>query len=533
MAQPKMKIVPLNHAEIVPVRQPEIVPIVRDLNLIKDGEYHEILSAPLTVFKIPTVIHETLQKKKLDPIIYTMGKCGQIEPITVVKRPDGLYITHGVNRFVAAGILGIPMLKYVVIDIPDSEIIKYRMIQNQSIKRSYLELCSSAEHILNLVGKSQGKKRDLLGFQNMASDEEFGEVGKDRFDLACAVLGIKMKSSTLRKLMEVFWYETARPKEERLGLLEFLDKGKLSIDGAKKMIKSPKLPENKPPVLPLHPINGGDKIVWYQLHNKSAMDMSEVPDESVRLAIDSHPYLWQRKYRNQDELCHGWEDTVEEYVANFVKFCREKWKKLVAGGVLVTILGETYKGGYKGVGTKVETALDKDGWIILDMNPWEKTNGKYAPHPNRFINSYERIIVAQKPGAKPYFKEVERESSTKKFKVKPTSSGGVYLATPDTCITNVIRTSVHNSKELKVIDEDFQHDAPCVESVYKIFIEAYSQVGDVLLESFIGSGTAAIGIEMGRSIIGYDVDPESIEFSKKRCEEFLKKYDQNQLLQAA
>lgn len=519
--------------EIVHVRQPEIVPILRDLNFIKECEYYEVLSAPLTTFKIPPVILETVQKKKLDPIIYTLGKCGQIEPVTAVIRPDGLYITHGVNRFLAAGILGFPMLKYVLIDIPDSEIIKYRTIQNQSIKRCYLEMCLEAEHILNLLGSSQGKKRDLLGFQNMKSDDEFGEVGKDRFELACAVLGIEMKSSTLRKLMDVFWFESSKPKEERLGLLEFLDKGKLSINKAHKMIKSSKLPENKPPALPITPINGGDEILWYQLFNKSSMDMSEVPDESVRLCLDSHPYYRLRKYPNQDELCHGWEKTVKEYVANFVKFCREKWKKLKPGGVLVTILGETYRGGYNGVCTKVETALEADGWIILDVNIWEKSNGKYTPHPLRFANSYERIIVAEKPGAEPYFKDVMRKSSTGKFKAKPTSTGGVYLATPETCITNVIRTGVHNSKELEVIDEDFQHDAPCVESVYQKFIEAYSQVGEVVLDSFIGSGTAAVAIEMGRRVIGYDVDPKSIQFSKKRCEEFLKRHQQLQITLAA
>jgi site-specific DNA-methyltransferase (adenine-specific)/site-specific DNA-methyltransferase (cytosine-N4-specific) len=258
-----------------------------------------------------------------------------------------------------------------------------------------------------------------------------------------------------------------------------------------------------------------------------------VPDESISLCIDSHPYFGLRKYPNQNELCHGQEKTVEEYIANFIKFCREKKKKLKKGGVLVTIIGETYKGGYKGICTKVETALVQDGWIILDVNIWVKKNGKYTPHPHRFINSYERIIVAYKPGANPSFNEVNRNSSTGKYVMKPTSSGGAYLATPKSCITNVIETAVHNLNELTVIDSNFKHEAPCPEAIYRVFIEAYSQVGDFVLDSFIGSSTAAVGLEMGRSIIGYDVDPESIEFSQKRCEEFLKKYEQNQLSQAA
>ena len=126
-----------------------------------------------------------------------------------------------------------------------------------------------------------------------------------------------------------------------------------------------------------------------------------------------------------------------------------------------------------------------------------------------------------------------RKSSTEGFKVKPTSSGGHYLATPQSCITNVFTTSVHNTKELKVVDQDFQHDAPCPEKIYEIFIEAYSRPGETILDGFIGSGTAAIGLAIGRNVIGYDVDPVSIEFTKKRCEDFLKKSEQKLLSMAA
>lgn len=129
--------------------------------------------------------------------------------------------------------------------------------------------------------------------------------------------------------------------------------------------------------------------------------------------------------------------------------------------------------------------------------------------------------MAYKPGAEPNFQTVYRKGSVEEFQTKKTSTGGVYVASPKTCITNLITTSVHNGKELRIIDPEFRHDAPCPEQIYEIFIEAYSKVGSTVLDSFVGSGTSGVGLKMGREIIGYDIDPLSIQFSKKRFEKFL------------
>ena len=263
--------------------------------------------------------------------------------------------------------------------------------------------------------------------------------------------------------------------------------------------------------------------VSYRLFNKSSMVMDEIEDESISLFCDSHPYKSLRKYPNQIGLRHGEEKTLEEYVTNFRLFCREKWRKLKPGGVLVTILGETYQGGYNGVCTAVETALKEDGWEILDVVIWVKQNQKYTPHPNRFVNSYERIIVLKKKGAKPFFKEVKRKSSTGDYKVKPTSSGGFYVASPETCITNVITTNVHNPVEFSEVDKEFRHQAPAPEDIYKIFIEAYSKPNDTICDGFAGSGTIGVGLSMGRNVVAYEIDKESYSFCKDRFDTYMSK----------
>jgi|GEM_PF-5627009 len=261
--------------------------------------------------------------------------------------------------------------------------------------------------------------------------------------------------------------------------------------------------------------------------------MDEVADNSVDLAIDSPPYWGQRVYRNQDEMELGVEQTLQEYLNNLKGFMAEKYRKLKPGGVLVTIIGETYQNGYQGVCTEVERILKLLGFLIVDVVIWNKKNQKFAPHEFRFRNTYERIIVAYKPGAEPYFKEVLEVAKTKGLKAKKTVSDGYYITSPQTCITNVITTAAFNHNELEKIDMDFKHDAPCPAEVYRIFIEAYSRVGATLLDGFLGSGTVAIGLAMARKVIGYDVDPLSVEFAIKRSEWYLQNGLDDQLKQAA
>jgi site-specific DNA-methyltransferase (adenine-specific)/modification methylase len=73
------------------------------------------------------------------------------------------------------------------------------------------------------------------------------------------------------------------------------------------------------------------------------------------------------------------------------------------------------------------------------------------------------------------------------------------------------------------VDSEFTHDAPAPEQIYEKFVKAYSLPGDTVLDNFVGSGTVGVALKLGRNVIGYDIDPVNIEFSKKRFEKFLGK----------
>lgn len=485
----------------------------------------------VTDLEIHPKISPIVQEKNLSLMNYTMKRFGQQQPISIVIRNSKRYVVDGISRKMAADSLGLEFLNGLVLDTPENEILECRIRINQKIKSSMIEKCLEIENFLNILGKSQGKKRDVLGFQNQDSDEEYGLAGKDRFQIACVVLNLEIKPSTLRKLMYVFWKEYY--EEQNTGTLKLLDEGKISINKAYELLMVKKSKSDDSADKKRLDFESKFLDVNYKLFNTSSMNMDEISNNSIRLYVDSHPYFQLRKYRNQDVLSHGQEPTVKEYVSNFVEFCREKRRKLVPGGIMVTVLGETYRKGYQGICSKVEVALEEDGWELIDVNIWEKSNQKYTPHPNRFVNGYERIIVARKPGGTTHFQEVTRKSSTKDYKATKTSSGTFYMAAPESCITNVFKTSVHQTSELKVVDNDFQHDAPCPEKIYEYFIKAYSKPGDTICDGFVGSGSIAVGLSMGRNVIGYDVDPVSIKFAKKRFDKILKEKDTTSVLRIA
>jgi|LauGreDrversion4_2_1035121.scaffolds.fasta_scaffold100993_1 DNA modification methylase len=501
---------------------------MKENNLLKNVS--QVFELPLKDVQIHPQLHSIIKSKKVDHIEHTMNRFGQQLPVLGNLEDGTFYITDGVVRYELAKKLGLNTLKCLHINISDEEVITARMTSNQRTHMSYTEMAKCAEQYLGMIGKSQGKKRDMLGFGDFDNKDNFGIVGMDRYQLVSYLMNLSIGASSLRKLMAVKWYEDEN-LDTKIGLMEGLDNGDFKVDRAYKLLHNKLKKQKDSDDRKLNAIEGQNAHVWYKLYNKSSLVMDEIENNSVSLFIDSHPYMDQRDYRNQGENPHGKEKTAKEYVSNFLAFCEEKKKKLKPGGYLVTVLGESYSNGLcRNIIHRVIVGLEDNGWESIDSNVWVKSNQKYTAHPHRFINSWEAIIVVRKPGGEPYFEEqVKVESSVTEFKLGRTSLGTPYVKSSETCKTNVFLTSVFNNKELKSVDENFQHDAPCPTSIYTDFIKAYSRPNDLIVDGFVGSGTVSIGLTLGRNVIGFDLDPKSIEFCQKRFEESLQKREQEKI----
>ena len=498
---------------------------------------NQILTIPISELEIHPDVKEKHSPINLDKIEYTMKMFGQQQPITIIVSNKKNYIVDGVLRFMAAQNCGIEKMDCIVKDLADDEIMDFRIRSNQKAKISFLETCHNVEHILNLLGNSQGKKRELMGFEDFESEDNFGSIGKDRFELACIILNLKMSPSTLRKLMAVYWSEKDLPEQNKTGVIDLLEKEEVTIHKAFSLIKKKEKKLKEKEERRIRDCLRSIENTSYRLYNKSSMYMAEIPDSSIDVIGFSSPYKNLKNYRNQGECPYGQESSVAEYINTTRLFIREVLKKLKPNGVAFAIIGETYQGGYKGVCTKYEIAIEDEGGEIIDVNVWEKTNPRRTPHKNHFQPSHERIIVFSRPGAEPIFNEQYQPSKTVEegYKVLPSSkredgSKNYHMACDETPVTNVIRTGVFNKSEWEGVDPDFTHDAPAPLEIYDRFLNSYSEPGMTFLDIFCGSGQGLIsGMRHGLNVIGYDIDPESIEFCQKRIKHELEKRNQSEI----
>ncbi|MHA8087235.1 DNA methyltransferase [Aquirufa sp. Wall-65K1] len=496
----------------------------------------QVQELPLEKIKIHPLLEQFVKPKKKDHIEYTMNRLGQFTPLLGNLIGDTFYVTDGIVRLEVAKSLGLKTLQCLHINIPDEDAVKIRLTSNQRTNMSYSEMAHYGEHMLGLIGKSQGKKRDLMGFDFIDKDEHYGLVGKDRFEMVCHLLNLPIKASSLRKLMEVKWFEDENPGN-KVGIMAGLENGLYKIDKAHQLLGEKAKKEAKIAERKRKDYEGKVNDISFHLFNTSSMDLSDIPDSSMRMFIQSPPYFQLREYRNQpDYFIHGQEETLKEYIENEVKFYRGAKRKLLSNGVVVIIIGETYRDGYQGVCTKLETALEKDGWYILDVNTFVKTNAKATPHVARFLNSKETIIVAGlKPANETLFNDVTRPSSIGEFKVIPGSSRttggkGYSMASPESSITNVFIESVFQKSEYSDVDDEFFHQAPTSVDIYEKFILGYSNPGENVGELFLGSGSGLeSAILNGRHGYGWDVDHESIDFCNKRLKKRLEEREQTKI----
>ena len=178
------------------------------------------------------------------------------------------------------------------------------------------------------------------------------------------------------------------------------------------------------------------------------------------------------------------------------------------------------------------------GWYLVGDLTWKKTNPKPVGRIKRLQPTTERILHFVKDPKNYYFREFihwkqgelfgiqrgcnDAKSDDKKDKIKwslkkPIKRFKDFLDEQD--VQGVIEGASFNWSELRKIDPDFNHLAPFPAYLPILPILMTSKIGDTVLDIFSGTGTTAeVALQLGRNAIGYDTDPVSIEFSKKRLD---------------
>jgi len=247
--------------------------------------------------------------------------------------------------------------------------------------------------------------------------------------------------------------------------------------------------------------------------------MTELPDNSVHLAITSPPYWQLKDYGTDNQI--GFHDSYENYINNLNLVWKECYRTLHNGCRLCVNIGDqfaraVYYGRYKVIPIREEIIkfCENIGFDYMGAIIWQKVTtsnttgggvqmGSY-PYPRNGILKldYEFILVFKKLGDAPKPTKEQKELSKMTAEEWNTYFSGHW---------NFAGARQNN------------HIAMFPEELPKRLIKMFSFVGETVLDPFAGSGTTALASKnLDRNSIGYEINPEFIPFIKEKLEVYQK-----------
>ncbi len=481
-------------------------------------------------------IHEKLvnmkSKVNCEKLKVSIAKYNRIViPIDVMDGSDD--IIDGVRRWMAAIELGMKEVPVNYVTPIEGDVMIDSILRNTTQKKTCREIVDSAKYVLEELGTSQGKRRTDFG--RFDSDEDFGEVGQDRFALACKILDIDFSPVTLRKLIKVDEFDRESGGIMKKSLLDSIDEDGMSISRAYTMatrIESEQRNKDEFELELRDPVVQKDYSV-FNVDNRTAHEYLE--DNSIDLLYYSPDYAESiRDYRNvskEDQLGHK---NSEDYIKDSVVFARTFKPKIADTGSLVINLSDIIRGNKcLAIPQRLTAAMIDDGWHFIQEVQWKKGNPTPYSNFKGFRPSTEKILHFAKDADKFLWRDFRYETGDGTYDIKK-SGTKFYVDSPcknyenflsDQRMEDTIETPVFNHGEHKDIDSDYNHQAPQNETIPLLFILHLTKPGMTVCDPFAGSGTTgAVAMRLGRRFIGFDLDPENIDFMKKRFE---KLFDEN------
>jgi len=254
----------------------------------------------------------------------------------------------------------------------------------------------------------------------------------------------------------------------------------------------------------------------------SADVLSQLPDDSIDLIVTSPPYADQRK------STYGG-IPPDEYVEWWLPRSKVFLQKLKPTGSFILNIKERVVDGERHTYVmELILEMKKQGWLWTEELIWHKKNCYPGKWPNRFRDSWERLLQFNKNKKFNMYQEevmipmgdwaktrLKNLSETDKIRDNSRVGSGFgkrvanWLDRDKVYPTNVLHMSTEcNNKN---------HSAVFPEALPEWFIKLFTKEGDWVLDPFMGSGTAiTVAQKMGRNSVGIEILPEYYEHAKSR-----------------
>lgn len=243
----------------------------------------------------------------------------------------------------------------------------------------------------------------------------------------------------------------------------------------------------------------------------AAKELKKIDSESVDLIVTSPPYADQRK-----QTYGGIQP--DEYVEWFMPIATELQRVLKPTGTFMLNIKERVVAGERHTYVlELILAMRRQGWLWTEEMIWHKKNCYPGKWPNRFRDSWERLLQFNKQKnfnmyqdavmvptgdwAKSRLKNLSDTDRTRDeskvgsgFGKKIENWIGRSMAYP----TNVMHMATECGNK--------NHSAAFPEALPEWFINLFTREGDCVLDPFMGSGTTVIVAErMARNAIGVEI----------------------------
>lgn len=250
-------------------------------------------------------------------------------------------------------------------------------------------------------------------------------------------------------------------------------------------------------------------------------ELKNISDNSVDLIVTSPPYADQRK-STYGGIKH------EKYVEWFLPISGELLRVLKPTGTFILNIKEKVVDGERSTYVmELIIAMRKQGWLWTEEFMWHKKNSYPGKWPNRFRDSWERLLQFNK--AKHFnmyqeevmvpmgdWKKSRMKNLSETDKIRDNSKVGSGFGKN---ISNwADREMAYPTNVLHLATEcnNKNHSAAFPTELPEWFIKLFTKEKDVVLDPFMGSGTTlSVANRMRRNSIGIEIIPEYYDMVKK------------------
>lgn len=253
--------------------------------------------------------------------------------------------------------------------------------------------------------------------------------------------------------------------------------------------------------------------------------LTGLSDASVDLIVTSPPYADQRA------ATYGG-IKPDHYVEWFMPIAEQLQRVLKPTGTFILNIKERVVAGERHTYV-LELILEmrRQGWLWTEEFVWHKKNCYPGKWPNRFRDSWERLLQFNKqkrfkmlqdnvmvPTGAWAQSRLRNLSETDRRRDESRVGSGFgknisnWLERDKAYPTNVLHLATECGNR--------NHSAAFPEALPSFFIKLFTEVGDCVLDPFAGSGTTLrVACDLGRNAIGIELNPEYIALMRAEFEQ--------------